>query len=65
MQKSSMSDKQANRNERTGAIKNEQTRQRWELFHRAIAHAKQSTVSAMEEVGEGATAARPLPLEIP
>jgi len=63
MQKSSMSDNKENRNERTGAIKNEQTRQRWELFHRAIAHAKQSTVSAMEEVGESATPARPLPIE--
>jgi hypothetical protein len=31
------------------AIKNESTRQRWELFHRAIAHAKQSNVSAMQE----------------
>jgi hypothetical protein len=31
------------------ALKNESTRQRWELFHRAIAHAKQSNVSAMQE----------------
>ncbi len=29
-------------------IKNEFTRQRWELFHRAIAHAKQSNTSALE-----------------
>ena len=25
-----------------GTLKNESARQRWELFHRAIAHAKQS-----------------------
>ncbi len=29
------------------ALKDESARQRWELFHRAIAHAKQSNVSAM------------------
>ena len=29
-------------------LKNEFTRQRWELFHRAIAHAKQSNNSALE-----------------
>ena len=30
-------------------LKNESTRQRWELFHRAIAHAKQSNVNNMQE----------------
>jgi hypothetical protein len=39
------------------AIKNEATRQRWELFHRAIAHAKQSNISAMQEAD--ATAGKP------
>jgi len=29
--------------------KNESARQRWELFHRAIAHAKQSNLNAMAE----------------
>ncbi len=29
-------------------LKNESTRQRWELFHRAIAHAKQSNNAALE-----------------
>lgn len=29
--------------------KNESSRQRWELFHRAIAHAKESNVAAMDE----------------
>jgi hypothetical protein len=31
------------------ALKNESSRQRWELFHRAIAHAKESTNAAMCE----------------
>ena len=31
------------------ALKNESSRQRWELFHRAIAHAKESTNAAMYE----------------
>lgn len=31
------------------ALKNEAARQRWELFHRAIAHAKQSNVDAMDD----------------
>jgi len=30
-------------------LKDESARQRWELFHRAIAHAKQSNVSALDE----------------
>ena len=31
------------------ALKNEESRQRWELFHRAIAHAKESTNVALYE----------------
>ena len=30
-------------------LKNESARQRWDLFHRAIAHAKESTHTAMHE----------------
>lgn len=30
------------------ALKNESARQRWQLFHRAIAHAKQSNYQALE-----------------
>lgn len=30
-------------------LKNDSARQRWELFHRAIAHAKQSNLDAMDE----------------
>ncbi len=33
----------------TAALKNESARQRWELFHRAIAHAKQSNYDALVE----------------
>lgn len=29
-------------------LKDESTRQRWELFHRAIAHAKQSNVAGLD-----------------
>jgi hypothetical protein len=38
-----------------GALKNEAARQRWELFHRAIAHAKKNNVDAME-AADSATA---------
>ena len=31
-------------------LKDESSRQRWELFHRAIAHAKQSNVSALDDI---------------
>ena len=30
-------------------LKNESARQRWELFHRAIAHAKESNDAALHE----------------
>ena len=36
-------------------LKNEAARQRWELFHRAIAHAKQSNVSDLQEAEATAT----------
>jgi hypothetical protein len=29
------------------ALKNESSRQRWELFHRAIAHAKQTNAASL------------------
>lgn len=31
------------------ALKNESSRQRWDLFHRAIAHAKESNNAALHE----------------
>ena len=33
----------------TATLKNESSRQRWDLFHRAIAHAKQSNDEALLE----------------
>jgi len=38
--------------------KNESARQRWELFHRAIAHAKQTNLNAMAEADAVAAPAR-------
>ena len=34
------------------ALKNDSSRQRWELFHRAIAHAKESSNSALLDEDE-------------
>jgi len=31
------------------ALKSESARQRWEMFHRAIAHAKESNSAALQE----------------
>ena len=36
------------------SLKDESARQRWELFHRAIAHAKQTNSDALTETDEGA-----------
>ena len=33
----------------SSTLKNESARQRWELFHRAIAHAKQANDEAMDD----------------
>ncbi len=43
-----MSHKHDNTDVRDALLKNEFSRQRWELFHRAIAHAKQSNNAALE-----------------
>jgi hypothetical protein len=45
------------------SLKNEAARQRWELFHLAIAHAKKSNTVALEEADSPSTDAasgRPL-----
>ncbi len=36
------------------SLKNESSRQRWEMFHRAIAHAKESNQAAIVEADLGA-----------
>ena len=35
-------------------LKNESSRQRWEMFHRAIAHAKETNHAAIVDVDQGA-----------
>lgn len=37
------------------ALKSESARQRWDLFHRAIAHAKQSNTEALQETETAAS----------
>jgi hypothetical protein len=45
------------------SLKNESARQRWELFHRAIAHAKQTNDDALLETGESVRETKnPVPL---
>lgn len=44
-----MTDKNLNNDLRFATLKNQATRQRWEMFHRAIALAKQSNAEAMEK----------------
>ena len=46
----------------TATLKDEFTRQRWDLFHRAIAHAKQSNDDALRDAdGSGGDAATTAP----
>lgn len=49
-----MSNKCAQHESQVTTLKNESARQRWELFHRAIAHAKQSNVSDMQDTDSDA-----------
>lgn len=44
-----MTKKQLKTEALVGALKNESARQRWELFHRAIAHAKASNNASLVE----------------
>jgi len=54
-----MSNKCSHSDTPVGALKNESARQRWELFHRAIAHAKQSNSSAMQDADSSADEPKP------
>jgi hypothetical protein len=45
----SMSTKHQENDAPVVSLKNESSRQRWELFHRAIAHAKESNHAALDE----------------
>lgn len=44
-----MSVKHSENESPTANLKNESSRQRWDMFHRAIAHAKQSNDQALVE----------------
>ena len=44
-----MSKKQINTESPIEALKSESARQRWELFHRAIAHAKESNNASLAD----------------
>ena len=44
-----MSNKYQKTDSPVAALKNESARQRWELFHRAIAHAKESNNASLVE----------------
>lgn len=44
-----MSRKQTETESPAARLKNESARQRWELFHRAIAHAKASNTAALDD----------------
>ncbi|MEM9207970.1 MAG: hypothetical protein AAGA61_01885 [Pseudomonadota bacterium] len=43
----------------TSAWKNDAARQRWELFHRAIAHAKKSNTAALDSSDDATRATKP------
>lgn len=44
-----MSDNYSKNESPLTALKSESARQRWDMFHRAIAHAKQSTTAALQD----------------
>jgi hypothetical protein len=44
-----MSHKHTKNETPSASLKNESARQRWDLFHRAIAHAKQSNDEALQD----------------
>lgn len=44
-----MSRKHNEKESPAAGLKNEASRQRWELFHRAIAHAKESNTASMDD----------------
>jgi len=54
-----MSNKNSQSDSPIGALKSESARQRWELFHRAIAHAKQSNSSAMQDTDSSSEEPKP------
>jgi hypothetical protein len=57
-----MSNQSLNNEPRLEALKNQATRQRWDLFHRAISYAKQSNADAMREAEAERQPAAPEPV---
>ena len=54
-----MSNKQKTTGSAVDALTNESARQRWELFHRAIAHAKESANDTLLEAEDLSTDSEP------
>jgi len=54
-----MSNKRKTTDSAVEALTNESARQRWELFHRAIAHAKESASNALLEAEDLGTDSEP------
>jgi hypothetical protein len=54
-----MSNKQKTTDSAVDSLTNESARQRWELFHRAIARAKESATDALLEAEDPGTDAEP------
>jgi len=50
-----MSNKSTEAESSVVSLKDESARQRWELFHRAIAHAKQSNDAALDDADAGSS----------
>ena len=58
----SMSNKSVAKESPLAALKDDTARQRWEYFHRAIAHAKQSNNTALQDAdAEAVESKRPRP----
>jgi hypothetical protein len=59
-----MSDKTTDKDQPIEGFKNAATQQRWDLFHRAIAHAKRSNFNALhDEQGDIDASLQPVPLQ--
>ncbi len=57
-----MSKNSPDQQERTETLRNEATRQRWDWFHRAITHAKESNESALQSA-DGKDEPKPVSFE--
>lgn len=60
----SMSNKHTKTDSAVDALTSESARQRWELFHRAIAHAKASADDSAQEADDVGTDPEPAPTRL-